>query len=221
MARVCFSVRVFASIRCKARGLTWLPVTTARTLPLGSRTMPRGRSLTSTWTPAGVRACPFGTRMVEPSGWTPTTTSFLATKPAAAVATSSDDHSATRWEILDPIRPPFGMAQGASPIRKEGATLRQLLRDAHATYGNRPLADPGNPSASRQQIDARLPRRVLRDQRGHVGVARPALRVHHLQIVGGALAVSEHGHLQRLAGEPRRLPRGAHALVRALDRVEG
>src|SRR5262249_4038626 len=42
----------------------------------------------------------------------------------------------------------------------------------------------GEAAARREQIDARLPRRVLRHQRGHVGVARPALRVHHFQVVG-------------------------------------
>ena len=41
-------------MRCSARGLKLLPVTTASRLPFGLSTMPSGRSFTSMCVPAGV-----------------------------------------------------------------------------------------------------------------------------------------------------------------------
>jgi len=48
-------------MRCSARALKLLPVTTASVRWFGLSTMPSGRSLTSMCVPAGVSSWPFGT----------------------------------------------------------------------------------------------------------------------------------------------------------------
>src|SRR3989442_856111 len=77
------------------------------------------------------------------------------------------------------------------------------------------------PAARGQQIDPRLTGGVLRRQRRHVRVARATFGVDDFQVVGRALAVRQHGHVERLVRQARRTPRRLHALVPAPDGFEG
>src|SRR5216683_3874192 len=83
-----------------------------------------------------------------------------------------------------------------------------------------PQQRSGKAAGRSEQIDARLARGVLRHRGGVCGVAGAALRVHHLQVVGGAGVVREGGDVQGLGGEAARLARLLQRQIGALHRLE-